>query len=269
MQIQGIFMQKLQRLTIGELTLPDHVPVSLGNRHPTSTGIITIDISSDDTGAISTADVTTGFGHRGAEKLFEVRDYRSMIMLADRHDWLAAASGELSLTLTVENAMRLTPTPRAVVLRTLLAELARIHSHLAFLSYLADDRIAAALWEVVDSIRRQMLGWAGNRVHPMLNRVGGLAADAPEGWLEAMDDLLDDAARVAADLRASSPAPGASQGSPCSTARCASRTACQARSRGRRAWISTAGQPDTSPTARPSARWTAGPQATRRPGSPS
>lgn len=191
-------MHKRERLTIGELDLEGREPISLGIRHPTSTGIIAVDIDIDDNGSIVHADVTSGFGHRGAEKLFEVRDYRSMIMLADRHDWLAAVSGELSVTLTVETAMRLTPTPRTTMLRTLLAELARIHSHLCYLSYLADS--AAGLWTTVDSIRDHLLAWAGNRVHPMLNRVGGLAVDAPEGWLDGLDNLLDAAQTLSAAL---------------------------------------------------------------------
>lgn len=191
----------MQQFSIGGLILPDHTGISLGYRHPTSAGMVRVVVETE-AGVIRSADVTSGYGHRAAEKLFEVRDYRSMIMLGDRHDWLAAFSGELSLTLTVENAMRLTPPPRATVLRTLLAELARIHSHLSFLSHLADGDAAARLWQVVDRLRDAMLEWSGNRVHPMLNRVGGLAADAPEGWLDHLDDLLDDASRVSADLRA-------------------------------------------------------------------
>lgn len=195
-------MSAIQKFSIGELSLPGRTAVSLGKRHPSAIGLVTISAHVDDDGVISSADVTSGYGHRGVEKLFEVRDYRSMIMLADRHDWLAAFSGELSLTLTVENAMRLEPTPPATMLRTLMAELSRLHSHLAFLSYIADSATSSALWRVIEQIRTAFLGWAGNRVHPMLNRVGGLASDPPEGWLGALDPLLDDAARVMADLRA-------------------------------------------------------------------
>ena len=189
-----------RKFTVGGLSLPDHESISLGNRHPTNVGFITIEAEFDGDTIVS-ADATHGYGHRAAEKLFEVRDYRSMIMLADRHDWLSAFSGELLLTLTVEEAMRLTPTPRATILRTLLAEYARLHSHLCFLSYLADGELEARLWAAVDGLREGLLAWSGNRVHPMLNRVGGLSADAPEGWLDGQDDLLDDIARISADLR--------------------------------------------------------------------
>lgn len=191
-----------RRFTIGGLSLPGREAISLGPRHPTNSGIIALDVEAD-ASRIARADVTSGYGHRGAEKLFEVRDYRSMIMLGDRHDWLAAFSGELSLTLTLENSMRLKAPPRATILRTLLAELSRVHSHLCFLSYLATPHaLEERLWRAVEEVRRRFLSWAGNRVHPMLNRVGGLAVDAPEGWLPSLDDLLDDVARLSADLRA-------------------------------------------------------------------
>lgn len=194
-------MSPTTEFTIGGLSLAGHTPLSLGLRHPTSVGLIRLNADIEG-GVIIHADVTSGFGHRAAEKLFEVRDYRAMVMLADRHDWLAAFSGELSLVLTIENSMRLTPPARATILRTLLAECARLHSHLSFLSYLADGELNSRLWAVVDALRDRMLAWTGNRVHPMLCRVGGLAADAPPGWLASLTPLLDDVARLADDLAA-------------------------------------------------------------------
>lgn len=186
--------------SVGGITFPGDITVSLGSRHPSNVGLIRIAAQLDDDIIVS-ADVTSGYGHRAAEKLFEVRDYRSLIMLADRHDWLSAFSGELVVTCTIENAMRLVTPPRATLLRTLLAEVARIHSHLSFLSYLADGPLETRLWGCVEGLREAALTWAGNRVHPMLNRVGGLASDMPGGWGEDLEPLLDDIARVASDLR--------------------------------------------------------------------
>lgn len=194
-------MRSVELMTVGGLSLPGHTAVTLGPRHPSSVGLIRLSIDLDGD-VVTAADVTSGYGHRAAEKLFEVRDFRSMIMLGDRHDWLAAFSGELTLVLTVENAMRLTAPPRATILRTLLAEYARIHSHLSYLSYLADGELSGRLWTTVDGLRRHMLAWTGNRVHPMLCRVGGLATDAPEGWLAGLEPHLDEVARLSADLRA-------------------------------------------------------------------
>lgn len=182
----------MSRFSIGALALSDTTHISLGPRHPTQSGLISGTGEIID-GAWSNVDIRIGYGHRSAEKLFEVRDYRSAIMLADRHDWLSAFSGELAVTMAIERAMRLNPPPRAVLLRTLLAEVSRIHSHLSYLSYVSDG-----VWDTVEAIRGAVLAWSGNRVHPMLSRVGGLAHDLPAGWRVPLDDVM----RLADDVEA-------------------------------------------------------------------
>lgn len=172
-------MEATTAYSIGGLPLPGSHHLSLGPKHPSESGVIGATVREMD-GRIVAVDIQPGYLHRGAEKLFEVRDYRSAIMLADRHDWLSSFSGELVVTQTIEDAMGLTPPPRAVWLRALLAEYARLHSHLSYLSYLDRD-----LWPIIERLRDGLLSWSGNRVHPMLNRVGGLAADIPEGWIAA------------------------------------------------------------------------------------
>lgn len=190
-------------LSLGGIPLPGHSPLSLGRNHPSQTGVVGITVDVVDS-VISGAEVHPGYLHRGAEKLFEVRDYRSLIMLADRHDWLASFSGELVVTLAVESALRLTPPARAVRLRSLLAEYARIHSHLSFASHLApeNDDLVRDLWGAVDSLRDGLLQWSGNRVHPMLCRVGGLSTDVPAGWLEELPTRLGSVAAVVDRLEA-------------------------------------------------------------------
>ena len=71
--------------------------------------------------------------HRGAEKLFEARDYRQILVLANRHDWLSAFSNELGVVLAVERMLGMEVPVRAVWTRTLLAELNRVLNHLMFL----------------------------------------------------------------------------------------------------------------------------------------
>ena len=82
---------------------------------------------------IVTADPVIGYVHRGAEKLFEARDYRQIIVLANRHDWLGAFASELGVVLAAERLAGIEVPPRGVWARTLLAELNRVLSHLAFL----------------------------------------------------------------------------------------------------------------------------------------
>ncbi len=147
---------------------------------------------------ISAAQVVVGAMHRGVEKLFEVRDYTQILMLADRHDWHAPFSGELAVALTAEQMMGLVVPERAVWLRTLLAEHTRILSHAGFLTWVA--RVSAAdpgLHRLREALRGQTLALTGNRIHPMVNRIGGLAADADPDWLRAETRLMAEAETAA------------------------------------------------------------------------
>ncbi|MEO7586714.1 MAG: hypothetical protein ABIS84_01660 [Arachnia sp.] len=67
--------------------------MSLGIRHPSTAGVVAFQVTTND-GTITKVRLQPGYLHRAAEKLFEVRDYRALIMFADRHDWLASFSGE-------------------------------------------------------------------------------------------------------------------------------------------------------------------------------
>ena len=171
------------------------VLLDLGPEHPSGTGLVELRLWVEDD-VVTDASVVVGALHRGVEKLFEVRDYRQILMLADRHDWQAPFAAELTVALTCEQLLGLEVPPRAVWLRTLLAEHTRLLSHLGFLAWvpfrLGVPSPTAALRE---RLRLQLQGLTGNRVHPMVNRVGGLAADADAAWLDAERS-------VAAEVRA-------------------------------------------------------------------
>ncbi|MGJ3508966.1 NADH-quinone oxidoreductase subunit D [Enemella sp. A6] len=166
--------------------LPDGtLLLDLGPDHPSRAGLLELDLwLSDDHATIRAADVRVGALHRGVEKLFEVRDYRQVLMLANRHDWHAPFAGELVVALAVEDLLGLVVPERAVLLRMVLAEHTRISSHLGFLGWPA-RRIGdlAPLHPIREQLRIQLLALTGNRVHPMITRLGGLAIDAGEAWL--------------------------------------------------------------------------------------
>ena len=108
------------------------VVIPIGPRNAAMTGALRLVLTVDgDT--IVTARPIIGYMHRGAEKLFEVRDYRQILVLANRHDWLSAFNSEIGLALAVEQLLGVAVPVRAVWLRTLLAELGRVLHHLAHL----------------------------------------------------------------------------------------------------------------------------------------
>src|SRR4029453_19259522 len=110
--------QKPPRVLVGSLapgvlpsTQPAKMPtgtilLDLGPEHPSQAGLIELRLWTDDD-VITTARVGVGAMHRGAGKVFEVRDYRQILMLADRDDWQAPFFGALSVALICEQMMRL------------------------------------------------------------------------------------------------------------------------------------------------------------------
>src|SRR5204863_2441691 len=106
--------------------------LNIDPQHPSTHGVLRLRLVLDGERVVS-AEPIIGYMHRGAEKLFEVRDYRQIIMLAHRHDWLSAFANELGVVLAVERLMGLSVPERAVWLRTALAELNRVLNHLMFL----------------------------------------------------------------------------------------------------------------------------------------
>jgi NADH-quinone oxidoreductase subunit D len=171
--------------------------LDLGPEHPSQAGLIELRLWTEND-VITTARVVVGAMHRGAEKLFEVRDYQQILMLADRHDWQAPFFGELAVALSCEHLMGLAVPDRAAWLRTLLAEHTRILSHCGFLNYVP-HRIPGdpGLRRLREGLRHQTLRLTGNRIHPMATRIGGLAVDADEAWLQAERQMAIQATQTA------------------------------------------------------------------------
>ncbi|TCM51563.1 NADH-quinone oxidoreductase subunit D [Kribbella sp. VKM Ac-2568] len=169
-----------------ELPTTDMV-LNIGPQHPATHGVLRLRLTLDGERIVGCEPII-GYMHRGAEKLFEVRDYRQILVLANRHDWLSAFSNELGVVLAVERMMGLEVPVRAVWLRTLLAELNRILNHLMFLgSYPLELGAITPVFYAFrerETIQAVMEELSGGRMHYMFNRVGGLKEDLPLGWLQ-------------------------------------------------------------------------------------
>ncbi len=177
--------------------------LNIGPQHPATHGVLRLRIVVDGERLVS-ADPVIGYMHRGAEKLFEVRDYRQIIVLANRHDWLSAFSNELGVVLAAEELLGMEIPERATWTRTLLAELQRTLSHLVFLgSYplelgaITPTFFAFHEREAIQAVLEEL---SGGRLHYMFNRVGGLKDDHPAGWLDRVTKAVADVRAGLADI---------------------------------------------------------------------
>ncbi|MFE2111377.1 NADH-quinone oxidoreductase subunit D [Kitasatospora sp. NPDC059463] len=169
----------------GEAGATDMV-LNIGPQHPATHGVLRLRLVLDGERIVA-AEPVIGYMHRGAEKLFEARDYRQIIMLANRHDWLSAFSNELGVVLGVERMLGMEVPERAVWIRTLLAELNRVLNHLMFLgSYPLELGGITPIFHAFtgrEDLQHVLEEASGGRMHYMFNRVGGLKEDLPAGWL--------------------------------------------------------------------------------------
>ncbi|MDJ1131967.1 NADH-quinone oxidoreductase subunit D [Streptomyces iconiensis] len=172
-------------VSIGGAAESTDMVLNIGPQHPSTHGVLRLKLVLDGE-LISAAEPVVGYMHRGAEKLFEARDYRQIIVLANRHDWLSAFSNELGVVMGVERMLGMEVPERAVWLRTLLAELNRVLNHLMFLgSYpLELGGITPVFYSFREreELQNVMEEISGGRMHYMFNRVGGLKDDLPAGW---------------------------------------------------------------------------------------
>jgi NADH-quinone oxidoreductase subunit D len=188
--------QRHRALTVGVgaggLATADMV-LNIGPQHPATHGVLRLRIVVDGERIVS-AEPIIGYMHRGAEKLFEVRDYRQIIVLANRHDWLSAFSNELGVVLGVEQMLGMEVPDRAVWARTALAELNRVLNHLMFLgSYPLELGAITPVFYAFrerEELQAVLEEVSGGRMHYMFNRVGGLKEDLPAGWLGRVDKAI-------------------------------------------------------------------------------
>jgi NADH-quinone oxidoreductase subunit D len=169
----------------GDRLATQDMVLNIGPQHPSTHGVLRLRLVLDGE-RIITAEPIIGYMHRGAEKLFEVRDYRQIIVLANRHDWLSAFANELGVVIAAERMLGMEVPVRAVWVRTLLAELNRVLNHLMFLgSYPLEIGAITPIFYAFrerETLQGVMEEVSGGRMHFMFNRIGGLKEELPAGW---------------------------------------------------------------------------------------
>src|SRR5665648_820251 len=186
----------------GGLATADMV-LNVGPQHPATHGVLRLRLVIDGERIVS-AEPIVGYMHRGAEKLFEVRNYRQIMVLANRHDWLSGFANELGVVLGVEAMLGTEVPERATWTRTMLAELTRVLNHLMFLgSYPLELGAITPIFYAFrerEELQAVLEEATGGRLHLMFNQVGGLRADLPAGWLGRVDSAIQAVRRRLPDL---------------------------------------------------------------------
>ena len=163
------------------------ITLNMGPQHPSTHGVLRVVLEMDGEIITKTTPVL-GYLHRGIEKIAEHKTYHQFITLTDRLDYTSPFINNLAYVLAVEKLLDLEIPLRAQYIRVMLSEITRIQSHLIWLGTHALD--IGAMSPLLYTFREreetldmfEMVG--GARMNQSYFRIGGLAADLPEGFVE-------------------------------------------------------------------------------------
>ena len=163
--------------------------INLGPHHPSTHGVFRAIVEIDGEIVINCTPYL-GYLHRGFEKTCENKKYHQIIPLTERCDYMGASSNSLAYCLTLEKMLDVEIPERAQVIRVIMAELSRIFSHLFWLGTHGHDVGAMTPLFYMLREREEIMNLfeltAGGRLMPNYIRIGGVAKDLEEGFIERL-----------------------------------------------------------------------------------
>jgi NADH-quinone oxidoreductase subunit D len=145
-----------------------------------------------------------GYLHSGFEKLGEDLDFNQYTTIVDRMNYISPVANEVSWFEAIEKLLDLKVTPRCAYIRTIFAELMRIHDHLVCCGAAALDLggITAFLYAFNEKEKIYDICEAasGQRYHPSYLRVGGLERDLDDNCIAKIRDFVKTFPKAWADV---------------------------------------------------------------------
>ena len=188
------------------LTLADTLPtdtnereylwtLNFGPQHPATHTTLRIVLTLDGERVVD-AVPHIGYLHSGFEKLGEHLDYNQYVTVVDRMNYISPVANEIAWHHAVEKLLGIELTPRCKYLRTILAELMRLHDHLlnvgtaaldlgAFTAFLYGFQEREKIYDIVEYA-------SGQRFHASYTRVGGVLFDVNTAWVDKVREFIRD-----------------------------------------------------------------------------
>jgi len=188
--------ETFSRTTNGETLFGvEEMVINFGPQHPATHGVLRLKMKIDGERIVDCYPII-GYLHRGTEKLFELHPFFQNVPHTDRMDYVASATNNQAYVGAVEKLLGITIPPRARYIRTLLAELQRISSHLIWLATHAIDIGAMTPFFYTFREREIILDlfeeYCGARLTLNCMRPGGQPYDLPVGWVERCAEFIED-----------------------------------------------------------------------------
>jgi NADH-quinone oxidoreductase subunit D len=160
--------------------------INMGPQHPSTHGVLRLVLELDGEKVVKCTP-HLGYLHSGKEKIAEVKSFHQFIPYTDRLDYLAPMSNNVAYVQTVEKLLGIDIPPRATHIRLLVAELARISSHLLAIGTMAMDVGAYTMFFHTFREREELYNLfemlCGTRLTTSYTRIGGVDQDLPPGFI--------------------------------------------------------------------------------------
>ncbi|HXT12058.1 MAG TPA: NADH-quinone oxidoreductase subunit D [Candidatus Angelobacter sp.] len=168
----------------------------MGPQHPSTHGVFRMDIVLDGEKVVRLKPVF-GYLHRNHEKIGEGTTYLASMPYTDRLDYFCSMTNNWAYALAVEKLAGLQVPERAEYLRVILAELTRLQNHASLCGFLLQDMGAMGTPLMYAFREREHIldlfeAISGARMMCNFMRFGGLHCDAPAGWLEGVQKVVDE-----------------------------------------------------------------------------
>lgn len=167
----------------------------MGPQHPSTHGVLRLVLDVDGEKVVH-VETKVGYLHRGIEKLAENASYQQVITHIDRLDYISAITNEHAYCRAVEKLLGITIPERAQYVRTIIAEMQRISSHLLWLATHALDIGAMTVFLYTFRERETIMDLfeelTGARLNNNYMRVGGVSRDFSTFFVDTLYKFCDE-----------------------------------------------------------------------------
>jgi NADH-quinone oxidoreductase subunit D len=177
--------------------------INLGPSHPATHGVTKFVVELDGE-TITNATIEIGYLHRGFEKCCESVTWTQCFPYTDRLNYVSSIMNNVGFALAVEKLCKLDAPERARWLRVIASEMHRICDHLTMVGAMGMELGAFTVFlygiEARDLLWDRLAELCGARLTSNYVRIGGVARDLPDGWIEKTRRSLARAAELREEI---------------------------------------------------------------------
>ncbi len=141
-------------------------------------------------------DIVIGYMHRGVEKLSESKHFDQVALLVERICGICSNSHPMAYCQAMEDLAGIQVPERALYIRTIIAELERIHSHLLWIGlaghFIGYNTVWMWAWKYREPVLDMFEMISGNRNHYAMMKIGGVRRDILDEDIPVLKKTLDE-----------------------------------------------------------------------------